>query len=202
MRRRLRLSRDRVPCASEWQSPDPSERRERTADLPRKELRPGQLGLARVPDQVIEAERFCAGRGVTLRDGKRAGVLVGIVRLDEGWIARFVAGSNGFFLVCSRGRSGPLSSMSGESLELTVVVDNIATVWGEPGQSSCSMTGTGAVNSLWMNVAPMTLKVFRALTIVTARLFKFPLNLPSSINRSFSSWTQVNLLIMGFRRKK
>lgn len=48
----------------------------------------------------------------------------------------------------------------------------------------------------------MTLKTFRALTIVTARLFRFPLSRPSSIKRSFSSWTQVNLLIIGFRRKK
>jgi hypothetical protein len=53
-----------------------------------------------------------------------------------------------------------------------------------------------------MKVAPMTLNVFLALTIVTARLFKLPLSLPSSIKRSFSSCTQVSLWIMGFRRKK
>lgn len=48
----------------------------------------------------------------------------------------------------------------------------------------------------------MTLNTFLALTIVTALLFKFPLNLPNSINRSFSAWLQLSLWIKGLRRKK
>lgn len=43
------------------------------------------------------------------------------------------------------------------------------------------------------NVAPITLNTFLALTIVTALLFRFPLNLPSSINLSFSAWLQLSL---------
>ena len=43
------------------------------------------------------------------------------------------------------------------------------------------------MDSLRMNVAPMTLKQFLADTIVTARLLRLPDSLPSSMSLSFST---------------
>lgn len=53
-----------------------------------------------------------------------------------------------------------------------------------------------------MNLAPKTLKQFRAVTTVTCRVLRLTCSFPLFTKISFSSFVHVNLCIHGFRLKK